>query len=142
MKTSDNMNEDQNIELRVKFMKYATDESSIRIRDFFQLSKEMNLPLTDLEFNFFKVRLEVDQDSVLSYEEFLFWAFRKQIDLDTEQEMQHLFKRIDSAGKGLICAQDLLRFLSGLAYTRPIDPAEVDLILSEADIDQDGFLNY
>lgn len=68
------------------------------------------------------------------------WSCRKMKDTDSQEEIQEAFKVFDKDGNGYISAAELRHVMTSLG--EKLTEEEVDEMIREADIDQDGQINY
>ncbi|ORZ01536.1 hypothetical protein BCR43DRAFT_181949 [Syncephalastrum racemosum] len=85
---------------------------------------------------------EVDSDGngTIDFSEFLTMLARKMKDTDSQEEIQEAFKVFDKDGNGYISAAELRHVMTSLG--EKLSEEEVDEMIREADIDQDGQINY
>ena len=85
---------------------------------------------------------EVDQDGSgkIEFKEFLELFARKMKDPDTEEDLIEAFKIFDKDGSGVISAAELRHVMTTLGER--LTEEEADEMIREADIDNDGFINY
>ena len=85
---------------------------------------------------------EVDSDGngTIDFPEFLTMMARKMKDHDTEEEIVEAFKVFDKDGNGLISAAELRHVMTSLG--EKLTAEECDEMIQEADINNDGHINY
>ena len=68
------------------------------------------------------------------------WWKKKNNEEDTEVEIINAFRVFDTESNGLISNQNLAHIIRTLGET--LTDKEIEEIISEADVDGDGFINY
>merc|ERR1719347_2390605 len=85
---------------------------------------------------------EIDQDGngSISFNEFVWLMTREIHDADIEEEIREAFRVFDKEGHGFISVPDLTHVLQTLG--EKLAPDETQELMSEADLDGDGNINY
>eukprot|EP00397_Hematodinium_sp_SG-2012_P047181 GEMP01053551.1.p1 GENE.GEMP01053551.1~~GEMP01053551.1.p1 ORF type:complete len:154 (+),score=43.85 GEMP01053551.1:319-780(+) len=81
-----------------------------------------------------------DGVSMVDFTEFMTLMARKMNDSDTEEELIEAFKVFDRDSSGFISAQNLRSVMNNVGET--LTDEEVDEMVTEADLDGDGQINY
>ena len=76
----------------------------------------------------------------IGFEEFVEMMESKNNECDTEEELINTFRVFDTESNGLISTQNLANIIRTLGET--LTEKEIDEIITEADVDGDGFINY
>ena len=76
----------------------------------------------------------------IGFDEFVDMMERKNNEEDTEVEIINAFRVFDTESNGLISNQNLSHIIKTLGET--LTEKEIEEIISEADVDGDGFINY
>ena len=76
----------------------------------------------------------------IGFEEFVEMMEKKNNECDTEEELINTFRVFDTESNGLISVQNLANIIRTLGET--LTEKEIDEIITEADVDGDGFINY
>ena len=76
----------------------------------------------------------------IGFEEFVEMMESKNNECDTEEELINTFRVFDTESNGLISVQNLANIIRTLGET--LTEKEIDEIITEADVDGDGFINY
>ncbi|KAJ0987294.1 hypothetical protein J5N97_005650 [Dioscorea zingiberensis] len=84
--------------------------------------------------------VDVDQNGVIDFPEFLHMMAHKMKDPDSEEELREAFKFIDKDQNGFISAAELRQVMINLG--EKVTDEEVDEMMRMADIDGDGQVNY
>ena len=74
------------------------------------------------------------------FDEFVDMMEKKNNEEDTEVEIINAFRVFDTESNGLISNQNLAHIIRTLDET--LTDKEIEEIISEADVDGDGFINY
>ena len=85
---------------------------------------------------------EVDSDGsgTIDFPEFLTLMSQKMRDTDSEQEILVAFSAFDKDGKGYLSSGDLRHAMSN--FGEKLTDEEIDDMIHEADMDDDGKINY
>ncbi|GFR41102.1 hypothetical protein Agub_g1747 [Astrephomene gubernaculifera] len=85
---------------------------------------------------------EVDKDGsgTVEFQEFVLLMQRQQAVPDQEESLREAFKMFDRDGNGKISAQELKHVMTNLGEA--LTDEEVDDMIKEADVDNDGMVNY
>lgn len=98
---------------------------------------ELQAMISDLDD---RVDIGGDRDFRIDFKDFLSLMARKMKDSDTEEELIEAFKVFDQDGDGFISAGELRYSMANLGER--LTDAEVDEMIREADMDNDGLINY
>ncbi|GIL73151.1 hypothetical protein Vretimale_4744 [Volvox reticuliferus] len=85
---------------------------------------------------------EVDKDGsgYVDFEEFVGLMTRQPSPVDPEEDLRKAFRMFDRDGNGQINATELKHIMTNIGET--LTEEQVDDMIQEADIDQDGMINY
>ncbi|XP_014321885.1 calmodulin-like [Myotis lucifugus] len=84
--------------------------------------------------------VDADGNGTIDLPEFLTMMARKMEDTDSEEEIREAFRVFDKDGNGYISAAELRHVMTDLGEM--LTDEEVDEMIREADIDDDGQVNY
>merc|ERR1712113_653206 len=84
--------------------------------------------------------VEPDDQGRIDFPDFLSLMARRLKDTDTEEELIEAFKVFDRDGDGFISAGELRYSMTNLG--EKLSDIEVDEMIREADLDNDGQINY
>ena len=84
--------------------------------------------------------VDLDQNGVIDFHEFISLMARKTKGIENENEFLDAFKVFDRDGNGLISATELRHVITNTGDT--LTDEQVDEMIREADIDGDGHINY
>merc|ERR1712151_1475996 len=84
--------------------------------------------------------VDADGNGTIDFPEFLSLMARKMKDSDTEEELIEAFKVFGRDGDGFISAGELRYSMTNLG--EKLSDQEVDEMIREADLDNDGQINY
>ena len=131
---------------------YITDEQRKELQDIFdQFDKDkdgkisdkelknaivsMGQNPTDDEINEMMREVDLNQDGKIDFDEFMILMTKSSPDTQTEEEVINAFRVFDKEGNGLIAH---IMMTIGDKMTEE----EADEMVNEADIDEDGMINY
>ena len=83
--------------------------------------------------------LEENGNEYISFEKFLVLLEKILINQDTEEDIINQFKKMDRLDNGTISEEDLRHLMSN--YDNPLSKEEIEDIIREANVDQNGFIN-
>ena len=95
---------------------------------------------TEAELEDMIAEFDTGGDGTIDFEEFLIMMERKMAETESEQDIGETFKVFDKDGNGFISADELRHVINNLGEKLTDD--EVDELIREADIDDDGQINY
>merc|ERR550534_2333441 len=95
---------------------------------------------TDLELQELINEIDQDGNGAISFNEFVWLMTREIHDSDIEEEIREAFRVFDKDGHGFIPVPDLQHVLQTLGEKLSAD--ETQELISEADLDGDGNVNY
>ena len=104
----------------------------ITIKDLGNALRSLEQNPTEAELQDMINEMETDDNGTL--------MARKMKDIDTEEELIEAFKYFDRGGDGLISAAEIKCVMMTLGEN--LTDEEVDEMLTEADINKDGYVNY
>ena len=83
---------------------------------------------------------DLNKDGKIDFEEFLSLMTRNSPETQTEDEVINAFRVFDKEGNGLISSAELKHIMMTIGDT--MTEEEADEMVNEADIDEDGMINY
>ena len=95
---------------------------------------------TEAELEDMIAEFDTGGDGTIDFEEFLIMMERKMAETESEQDIGETFKVFDKDGNGFISADELRHVINNLGEKLTDD--EVEKLIREADIDDDGQINY
>ena len=84
--------------------------------------------------------VDLDQDGKISFEEFMHLMTNNTKETETEDEVINAFRVFDKEGNGLISSAELKHIM--MTIGDKMTEEEADEMVNEADIDEDGMINY
>ncbi|KAG8934979.1 putative calmodulin-3 [Tulasnella sp. 418] len=84
--------------------------------------------------------VDVNKDGTIDFNEFAVMMAKKMKDQDVDAERKAAFKVFDKDGNGLISAEELKTVMAKLG--EKLTPEEIDAMIKEGDLDDDGQINY
>ena len=102
--------------------------------------KAINISIPDEEIKEIMTEIDLERNGEINYEEFISILNRREKDVDTEEELLKAFKVFDKEGNGLININELKHIM--LTVGNNLSESEINDMLTEADTDMDGYINY
>ena len=84
--------------------------------------------------------VDADGNGTIDFPEFLMLTSRKMKDTDSEEDIKEAFRVFDRDASGFISAGELAHVMTNLG--EKLTDEEVDEMIREADVDNDGRINY
>ena len=136
---------------------YITDEQRKDLQDIFDQfdkdkdgkisAKELENAMVSMgqnptEDEIIEMMREVDlnQDGLIDFDEFMILMTKSSPDTQTEEEVINAFRVFDKEGNGLIASSELKHIM--MTIGDKMTEEEADEMVNEADIDEDGMINY
>ena len=95
---------------------------------------------TDDEINEMMREVDLNQDGKIDFDEFITLMMKSSPDTQTEDEVINAFRVFDKEGNGLISSAELKHIM--MTIGDKMTEEEADEMVNEADIDEDGMINY
>jgi calmodulin len=105
-----------------------------------EVMRELGLNPSEAELRDLVSEVDVNNDGVISFEEFLGLMSQTVKDMDTEQELLKAFEVFDKDGSGTISSDELRNVLKSLGENLTDD--EVEEMIKLADRNGDGSIDY
>ncbi|XP_070538785.1 calmodulin-like isoform X2 [Ptychodera flava] len=115
-------------------------DGTISILELGTVMRSLGQNPTDEELQDMIKCVDEDGNGEIDFEEFLTMMAKKLRDIDIDEEIRDAFRVFDKEGKGSITSKELKYVLTTYGDTLPDE--EVQEMLSEADTDGDGSINY
>ena len=84
--------------------------------------------------------VDLNQDGKIDFDEFMYLMTKSSPDTQTEDEVINAFRVFDKEGNGLISSAELKHIM--MTIGDKMTEEEADEMVNEADIDEDGMINY
>ena len=95
---------------------------------------------TDDEINEMMREVDLNQDGKIDFDEFMILMTKSSPDTQNEEEVINAFRVFDKEGNGLIASSELKHIM--MTIGDKMTEEEADEMVNEADIDEDGMINY
>ena len=112
------------------------NDQTIDKRELGEVMRTLGMNPTEGEIIDMIHEVDLDQNGVIDYHEFLSLMARKTKGIENENEFLEAFKVFDRDGNGLISATELRHVITNTGDT--LTDEQVDEMIREADIDGDG----
>ena len=133
--------EEQRKELQEVFDQFDKDkDGKISSKELENAMQSMGQNPTVDEVNQMMQEVDINQDGKIDYEEFMTLMLRNSPETQTEDEVINAFRVFDKEGKGLITQAELKHIM--MTIGDKMTEEEADEMVNEADIDEDGMINY
>ena len=136
---------------------YITDEQRKDLQDIFdQFDKDkdgkisgkelanamfsMGQNPTDDEINEMMREVDLNQDGKIDFDEFMILMTNNSPETQAEEEVINAFRVFDKEGNGLIASSELKHIM--MTIGDKMSEEEAEEMVNEADIDEDGMINY
>ena len=136
---------------------YITDEQRKDLQDIFdQFDKDkdgkisgkelanamvsMGQNPTDDEINEMMREVDLNQDGKIDFDEFMILMTKSSPETQAEEEVINAFRVFDKEGNGLIASSELKHIM--MTIGDKMSEEEAEEMVNEADIDEDGMINY
>ena len=95
---------------------------------------------TDDEINEMMREEDLNQDGLIDFDEFMILMTKNSPEIQTEEEVINAFRVFDKEGNCLIASSELKHIMMTIRDKKIEE--EADEMVNEADIDEDGMINY
>ncbi len=115
-------------------------DGAITARELGNMMRSIGQNPTDEEVNAMIKEVDLNSDGKIELDEFITLMSRNSPDTQTEDEVINAFRVFDKEGNGLIATAELKHIM--MTIGDKMTEAEADEMIHEADIDDDGVINY
>jgi len=115
-------------------------DGSITVKELRIVMRQLGQNPSDAEIREMVAEVDIDGSGTIDFNEFLIVMARQNPDYDLEEEYRQAFKVFDRDGDGLISAAELKHVMANLGDK--FSDEEVRELIREADMDNDGHINY
>lgn len=139
---ADQLTEEQIKELRQSFAIFDKDgDDAISAKDLGTVMRALGQNPSEGELQDMINEVDLDGSGTIYFSEFVTLnAHRELKDVDSEEEIREAFRVIDKDGNGFLSAEELHNVMTNLGEKMTME--EVDEMVSDADTDGDGKINY
>lgn len=138
---TEKLSEEQIAEYKEAFSMFDKDgNGNISIQELGVVLSNLGQRCSQTELQEMMLEVDSDGNGEIDFSEFITMMARQAIYNDSDQELRDAFKVFDIDGNGEISASEIKSIMKSLGQT--LDDGEVDLIISEADVNGDGNINY
>ena len=135
------INDDQRKELQDIFDQFDKDkDGKISDKELKNAMVSMGQSPTDDEISEMMREVDLNQDGKIDFGEFMILMTKSSPDTQTEEEVINAFRVFDKEGNGLIASSELKHIM--MTIGDKMTEEEADEMVNEADIDEDGMINY
>ena len=138
---ADKLTEEQIAEFKKAFSLFDKDaDGRITSKELGKVLGSLGRNVTEAELEDIINELHQDGSSTICFPEFLSWMARNAKDRDITDAIKKAFRMFDKDGDGLISTSELRDAMSSLGVD--LTDEEADEMISAADGDEDGQVNY
>ena len=135
------LTQDQLDELKSTFAIYDLDgDGLISMRELGSVMRALGHNPTEAEILTFIESVDTNKNGTIDFQEFCKLMSTKMKEMDTEADLIDAFRVFDVEDKGYITAHELRHVMTNLG--EKLTDEEVNEMISEADSDGDGVINY
>ncbi|KAJ8044770.1 Calmodulin [Holothuria leucospilota] len=136
------LNKEQILEFREAFETFDRDHDGvISVKELKRILKMIGLDLPDEDVQDMFDEADQDGNGTLDFVEFMAMVTKKMTDTDVREDIKEAFKVFDKKGVGFLTTLELREIMMTHGdYSMSLD--EVDEMISHADMDGDGSINY
>ena len=118
----------------------SNKDGSVNSLELANILKWININISDEEIKEIMTEIELEGNGEINYDEFISILNKREKDVDNEEELLKAFKVFDKEGNGLININELKHIM--LTVGTNLSECEINDMLTEADTDMDGYINY
>ncbi|KAF9158717.1 hypothetical protein DFQ26_007300 [Actinomortierella ambigua] len=138
---ADQLTQEQLAEFKEAFALFDRDgDGTITTRELGTVMRSLGQNPSESDLQDMVNDVDADGNGKIDFPEFLTMMARKMKDTDSEEEIREAFKVFDKDNNGYISAAELRHVLTNLGER--LSEVEVDEMITEADTDGDGQINY
>ena len=115
-------------------------DGSITSKELSNVLKNLIRDISDTEIKQIIQEVDIDGNGIIDFDEFVFMMNRRNKETDAEEEVINAFRVFDSDCDGVISSTELRHIMTSLGDK--LNDEEVDEMIRQADIDNNGFINY
>ncbi|XP_036764090.2 calmodulin-like [Manis pentadactyla] len=135
------LSQEQVAELKEAFSKFDKDgDGSINTQELGAVMQALGKNLSEAELKEIISKVDTDADGVISFPEFLEEMVRRMKAWRKKQGLQEAFRVFDVDGNGYISVDELKQVMAKLG--EELSQEVLEAMIHEADMDQDGQVNY
>eukprot|EP01121_Diplochlamys_sp_Union-15-3_P010048 TRINITY_DN2777_c0_g1_i1.p1 TRINITY_DN2777_c0_g1~~TRINITY_DN2777_c0_g1_i1.p1 ORF type:complete len:150 (+),score=46.84 TRINITY_DN2777_c0_g1_i1:53-502(+) len=137
----DQLTEEQIAEFKEAFSLFDKDgDGAITTKELGTVMRSLGQNPTEADLEEMIKEVDQDKSGTIDFPEFLTMMAKQMKNEDTEEEIREAFKVFDKDGNGFISAAELRHVMTNLG--EKLSEEEVDEMIKEADVDNDGQINY
>ena len=141
MYEEEHITDEQRKELQDVFDQFDKDkDGKISAKELENAMQSMGQTPTGEEINEMMREVDLNQDGKIDFDEFMSLMIKSSPDTQTEEEVINAFWVFDKEGNGLISSAELKHIM--MTIGDKMTEEEADEMVNEADIDEDGMINY
>jgi len=115
-------------------------DGTVTSRELASVMKSLIRDVSELEIKQMIQEVDIDGNGVIDFEEFVIMMNRRNKETDAEEDVINAFRVFDTDCDGIISSTELRHIMTTLGDK--LDDNEVDEMIREADVDNNGLINY
>uniref|UniRef100_A0A8C5WFU5 EF-hand domain-containing protein n=1 Tax=Leptobrachium leishanense TaxID=445787 RepID=A0A8C5WFU5_9ANUR len=140
-KMANKLSEEQIAEFKEAFSQFDKDsDGAITIDELGTVMRSLGQNPTEAELQDMMKETDLDGSRIIDFPEFLTMMAKKMKDTDSEYQNREDFRNFDKDGDGYLSAAELHHVMTSLGEKQTDE--EVDEMMREANIVEDGLVNY
>ena len=137
----ENLTDEKMMEFKAAFELFDKDRNGkITSKELGTVMRGLGQNPTEEELKQIIREVDLDGNGTIDFKEFLCLMVKKMKDTDTDEELLEAFKVFDRDGNGFITSHELRNVMNSLGEN--LTPEEIEEMIKEADLDNDGQIDY
>ncbi len=137
----ENLTDEKIMEFKAAFELFDKDRNGkITSKELGTVMRGLGQNPTEEELKQIIREVDLDGNGTIDFKEFLCLMVKKMKDTDTDEELLEAFKVFDRDGNGFITSHELRNIMNSLGEN--LSPEEIEEMIKEADLDNDGQIDY
>lgn len=138
---AEELSQEQVAEFKAAFSRFDKNkDGTINVQELGDILKTLGQKPTEEELKELIARVDTDGDGAISFEEFLAEMKKRLKSWGGEQDLREVFHAFDLDGDGHISVDELKQAMAQAG--EKLSQEELEAMIREADVDQDGKVNY
>ncbi|XP_019500082.1 PREDICTED: calmodulin-like [Hipposideros armiger] len=132
---------EQVAEFKAAFTRFDKNgDGTISVQELGDVMRTLGQNPSEAELKDIIARVDTDGDGAISFEEFLAAMVKRMKSMGGDHDMREVFQAFDLDGDGHITVDELKQAMAQVG--EKLSQKELEAMIREADVDQDGKVNY